>query len=137
MIQRLILFICLILIAGCASSGLVIGPASYLTDECNKSDRLERSVKESKEIPNNKKVRILKAYNMGATEDEIAVGLGVDMVEMCSSKYTSKEKMKMLGANVVDGSLWYVVVNALVKSIFEEEDKTVYRYNYYYLGDRK
>lgn len=106
----------LLLLTGCASSGVVIGPFSHWADESNRSAKLERNVVNSQTINRVQKGQILVARSLGAGEKDIAVGLGIDFTELLSGDHTWGERFKMLGADLADVGLWTGLVTAGIKA---------------------
>jgi hypothetical protein len=75
--------VCLtVLCSGCMSTGgFVMGPISYSTAKLNESDVTKRAM-ENANIPQDKKPQVFRAVNVGMRDNEIAAGVGVDLISL-------------------------------------------------------
>lgn len=130
-----------ILLSGCASPGGMsyIGPVSYMHAKSADKAMMSRSVVLSKAMPAEKKAMAFKAVNMGAGPGEIAVGIGVDVMELTSGNYTTGEKWMQFGSAFVDALLYgaagYGAQQALTSGGDSNSPKTVNTYSIVNNGD--
>jgi len=70
-----------LLMTGCTTGGLVVGPLSYLSAQANAKSVRERAVMAA-QIPEEKKPQVFRAMVAGASEGEVSRGMGVDFLAL-------------------------------------------------------
>jgi len=109
-----------VLAGGCSTP---IGLFSYMAYDSNQAAWLERSLKASEKIQTPEKPKILRAYANGCSESTLAVGLGVDILELFSSKYTTGEKLTMAGTQLLDLTTYTAILDRLLEELGKRLNK--------------
>lgn len=98
----------LVVFTGCATAP-VIGPFSYMTSQSNKRASIRRSAMLSTALKTEEKAKVIQATAFSTNPNEIAVGIGVDVMALISSDYTGGELFKQLGGVLGDLALYTAI----------------------------
>lgn len=108
----------LIMLSGCAT-GPVVGPVSYYTSQGNKRAMIRRSALASENLTAEQKSKVFKLTAHSVDHNKVAVGLGVDVLELMYGDYTTTEVLKQLGGVAADGGI-YALIYAAVKELTDD-----------------
>lgn len=114
---------CLFLV-GCSSTGRpIVGAASWVSDGYISRQQLTRGVLFNKDIPDDKKTMFLQAVNMGGRGDEVAVGLGINLLRIDeASKMNAKEWAAHITAVAIDLYAAFLVAKEAYDKIKDKYD---------------
>jgi hypothetical protein len=125
--RSIIVLVLVSFICGCASTGPVIGPLSYAaakSNEKNEISRFKRKVMLSSEIPVDSKDKIFEAVNLGATPDEVAVGIQMDLAAFSRDEAPMGDKLKMGVAQLADGGIWALLGKVIIDAASDSGNKS-------------
>lgn len=124
---RLAFVLTAVLLSGCATSP-VIGPVSYMTSQGNQRAMIRRSAMQSQSLTPEHKARVFQLLSHSSSPNEIAVGIGVDVMELVRGGYTTTEVVKQLVGVGGDITI-YTILYAAVKALADSGDSTSSRNN--------
>ena len=99
---------------GCATAP-IIGPFSYMTSQSNKRASIRRSAMLSERLKPEEKAKVVKATMFSTEPNEVAVGVGVDVLALMEGGYTTGEIFKQLGGVLGDAALYTAIGTAVVQ----------------------
>lgn len=100
------------LLTGCATRP-VIGPVSYWTSQQNQKARIQRAALASPNLNAEQRSRVFHMTAHSSNPNEIAISLGVDVLELVRGEYTTMEVVKQAGGVVGDVTLYTILYNLL------------------------
>lgn len=100
--------IAVVSVSGCMSGQPVIGPFSYLSARSNEKALLTRQVARA-DVEPAKKDAAFRMIAAGCRENEIAIGIGVDLVTLMSGRFTAGELIQQ-GVSVAGDAAIYGLI---------------------------